>query len=126
MQTPIAPPYTEALILNKKRAEKKLASDRIIHFDERDVTKVIDTENASSTSAIKFTLDLKNSYNPSTAAKTMQDKDNEEDIALDGLQYLYEPKIPDYYSDDEFEDELDDALMNEKEKTDINALRNLN
>lgn len=118
MQAPIAPPYAEALLISRRRAEKNASiTDHSTDFSEIDIEAAIEHENVSSISGIKSALhstdnDLDNK--PSTAAKIVQNEDSEEETVINELQNLYQldTSVSDYnvgFSTDvtnEYRDEL--------------------
>lgn len=93
MQTPIAPPYAEALSLleNKKAGTSAFVFDHDADF-EADINKAIETESATSTAWVKrcaFISAVKTDSETNATAKTAQDNNKEEETAIDALQNLY-------------------------------------
>jgi len=111
VQTPIAPPYAEALLMNRKRAEKSASTSNEnnvdIDLNALDVKAAIECENESSISEIKL-ISANNDFDnePSTSTKIIQDESSEEEIVI-GLQNLYQLDISDYYTD--FSENNDEA-----------------
>ncbi|TGZ49860.1 tRNA (cytidine(32)/guanosine(34)-2'-O)-methyltransferase [Temnothorax longispinosus] len=125
VQAPIAPPYEEALLISRRRAEKNVSTfDDSTDFSEIDVEAAIEHENKSSISGIKWALNSasNNSDNqPSTSAKTVQDEDSGE--AIDGLQNLYQLDISvsDCSTANEYKDE---SLANDMKRVLIVSANN--
>jgi len=123
VQTPIAPPYAEAI--SRRRAEKSAStSDHSSDFSETDIKTAIEHENESSVSGIKWKLSFAddNSDNkPSVATKIVQDEDNEEETIIDGLQNLYQLDTSDYdFSEinvDEVNEYENESLASEIKRT---------
>jgi len=104
VQAPIAPPYAEALLLSRRRAEKNVStSDQSTDFSEIDIEAAIERGDESSISGIKSLNSASNDPDnkPSTAAKT----ENEEKTVIDGLQNLCQLNTFDYNTTNEYEDE---------------------
>lgn len=95
MQTPIAPPYAEALSLleNRGAGSSALVFDYDTDFNETDINVAIENESASwlakfKKSSIEEEKDKKKRTELSTIAKTAEAKNKEEE-AIDALQNLY-------------------------------------
>lgn len=95
MQTPIAPPYAEALSLleNKGAGSSALVFDYFTDFNETDINIAIENESASWIAklkkiSIKEEKDKKKGAELNTIAKTAEDENKEEE-AIDALQNLY-------------------------------------
>ncbi|KAG5324572.1 TRM7 methyltransferase, partial [Acromyrmex heyeri] len=103
VQAPIAPPYAEALLMNRKRAEKSASTFNENNVDvdlsTLDVKAAIECKNESSISEIKL-ISANNDFDnePSTATKVMQDESSEEEIVI-GLQNLYQLDTSDHNTD---------------------------
>lgn len=98
VQAPIAPPYAQALSISRRRAEKNPSiSDASTDFSETDIEAAIVHGNESSISGIKRALNSAGNDSdnkPSTAAKTVQDEDSDEETVINGLQNLYQLDTP--------------------------------
>lgn len=94
VQAPIAPPYAEALLISRRRAEKNtFISDHSTDFSEIDIEAVIEHENESAISGIKSALHSANNDSdnkPSTSAKVVQNENSEEETIINELQNLYQ------------------------------------
>lgn len=94
VQAPIAPPYAEALLLSRRKAEKNAStSNYSTDFSEIDIIAAIEHKNESSISGIKSALrsaDNDSDSKPSTAAKIVQNENSEEETVINELQNLYQ------------------------------------
>ncbi|XP_011646913.1 putative tRNA (cytidine(32)/guanosine(34)-2'-O)-methyltransferase [Pogonomyrmex barbatus] len=97
VQAPIAPPYEEALLKNRKKAEENASASNYTDFSEIDIEMAIENESESSISKIKQSLVIPvcndSDNKPSTVTKTTQNDDDE--IVVDALQNLYQLDISD-------------------------------
>lgn len=99
MQTPIAPPYAEALsLLENRRAGTAFTFDYDTDFNETDINVAIENEGASSIAEFKkdslTTVTENDSKDSDTIAKTdfvedIKDENKEEEATIVALQNLY-------------------------------------
>lgn len=94
MQTPIAPPYAEALSLleNRRAGSSAFVFDHDTDFNEADISRAIENKSATWTASVKeyaFISAVETDSETNTIVKTAQDENKEEETAIDALQNLY-------------------------------------